>query len=205
VHHDEFCVRFFPDTEPSVALAAAETKPAIVSGANTATIQVQFQGPAINVQAPVIVTAGPDISVLSYAYGATGGAIVLQNTGPEETVTALTIDGQLLEADGELVAVAEDALSMAEFGERGYDLENAFIQDLTQAQAMADALLAAYIDPARQIVVEMPARGMPHLEMADRVHVENDATGIDTDYWIVRSRLTFDGALDGELTCIEAS
>ena len=94
---------------------------------------------------------------------------------------------------------------VAEYGERGYSLDNDYIQDLDQAQAIADALLESYEDPARQITVQMPARGQPHLQLGDRVAVQNAQTGIDSEFHIVRSKLTYDGGLHGELTLIEAT
>ena len=202
---DEFWVRFRKAVDPTLTLADASERPIGLEGATTVTIEVRFQGAAVDVEAPVLVVAGPDISVVSYSYTSTGGLVTLTNTGPDETVTGMTIDGKLLENAGELVATAEDGPSMAEFGERALALENAFIQDLAEAQALADDLLETYLDPGRQIIISMPSRAMPHLQLADRIHVENEVTSIDGDYWMVRSRLQFDGGVSGELTCIGAT
>lgn len=203
--YDNFWVRYLKATDPTVALIATEEeKPALVSGASTATITVQFQGPAVDVAAPVITSGGADVSVQSYVYTATGGTVVLQNTGPDETVDGMTIDGKLLESDGEFVAEAENPVLVAEFGERAYELENDFIQSLEQAQEIADALLGSCEDAEREIVVQMPARGWPHLQLGDRVTVESTRSGINADYYVVRSRLVYNGGLDGELTLLAA-
>lgn len=205
LRYDEFWMRQILAVEPTIAVGELDIRPAIAVGVNTATIQVQFQGPAVHIQEPYLTAGGPDLLVYDWEYNSVGGWVTISNTGPDEWLTGLQIEGKLLEADGELVATAEDAALIAEFGELGYELENDYIQDLDQAQTMADALLASYADPARQITIGMEARGMPHLQMADRVHVENEQTGVDADYHIVRSKLEFDGALSGELTCIQAA
>jgi len=204
-YYDEWWVRFIKAIEPTITVGDLENKPTILTGENTVTIKVEFQGPAVDIQAPVITESGPDISVYSYSYNSTGGEVVLQNTGAEQIIEGMTIDGKLLEEDGQLLAEAENEVLVAEYGERGYTLDNDYIQDLAQAQAIADALLASHENPARQIAIQMPVSGQPHLQLGDRVAVQNDTTGIDSEFHIVRSKLTYDGGLHGELTCIEAT
>ena len=75
---DEWWIRFATDVEPTISAADEDAKPAVVTGAETCAIRVQFQGPAVDIQAPVITDAGPDISVQSYSYNSTGGEVVLQ-------------------------------------------------------------------------------------------------------------------------------
>lgn len=171
----------------------------------TKTIEVRFQGAALDIDAPVIVTGGADVTVDSYDYNAYGGTIVLANAGAViETVTEMTIDGKLLVASGELVAEAESDSSIAAYGERAYVVDNAFIQGLWQAQQLADDLLKAYNALGTELVVKMKARGLPHLQLGDLVHVDCTQAHVSFDGWVVRSRLGFANGLDGELTVLTA-
>jgi hypothetical protein len=151
----------------------------------------------------VIVTGDADVTVDSYAYQSYGGPIVLKNAGATiETVTELTIDGKLLVADGEIVAEAQAPVSIANYGEQTYSLTSDYIQTPGQAQALADDLLDAYDALGTELVVQMAARGMPHLQLGDLVHVDYSRAHISADGWIVRTRPSMADGLNGELTIL---
>lgn len=174
-----------------------------VPPSGSVTFDVRFQGAAVDIAAPVIVTGGADVTVDSYSYDSYGGTITLANAGAViETVTAMTIDGKLLEEDGQIIAEAEAPLSVNDYGEQAYSLSNEYIQSLDQAQSLADDLLDAYNALGTELVVAMKARGLPHLQLGDKVHVDCTQAHISFDGWVVRSRLNFADGLHGELTVL---
>ena len=69
---------------------------------------------------------------------------------------------------------------------------NPLIQTLSQAQAIADALLASMKDPRRDIEVDW--RGNPALLLGDRVTVKGQ------DYHVIRQEIEWAGALSARLT-----
>ena len=164
---------------------------------------MRFQGTAVDVQAPVIVTGGANISVKSHSYDSYGGTIALTNSGATvQTVSEMTIDGKLLESGGEMVAQAQDDLSIAQYGEEAYSLDNPYIQRGEHTQALANDLLEAYNVLGTELAVRMTARGLPHLQLGDLVTVNCTPAHVAAEGWVVRSRLALDNSSDGELTIL---
>ena len=162
------------------------------------------QRPAKNVQTPAI-TGGAHVTVQSWTAYAWGGALVLANSGgSDETVTAITIDGDPLEELGGVRAVAEDATSIGLNGKRTYTLDNdaaQFVQSLAVADVLADDLEDSLSDPGSEIEAKLPGR--PELQLADRVSVEHSRMSIDDDYWITRMRKVYDGTMRMDVTLLE--
>lgn len=152
--------------------------------------------PVLSPDTPVI-TGGANISIDTWAPYAWGGSLVLQNAGgSDETVTQITIDGQLLSEKGGLRATAIDEVSASQNGQRTYTLPDAgsrFIQSLELAEDMADGLLDVLKDPGGSY--SAPGRGRPELELADTVTGVDEKMGIDEDFWIIRMVKKYDGGL----------
>lgn len=150
--------------------------------------------PVINPQTPVI-TGGANISIKTWTDYAWGGTLVLENAGgSDETVTQITIDGQLLEEKGGLRAAAEDTVSQSQNGTRTYtvpDKGSRFIQSLAVAETMADDLLDVLKDPGGSYTA--PGRGRPELELADVITVVSSKMDINEDFWILRMLKKYDG------------
>lgn len=175
-----------------------------VPGSSRLTIEVRFQYPAVDVAAPVITAGGAHVTVDSYSYTTKGGTVTLANSdAAAETVTGMTIDGKSLVSDGEIVAEATNTALVAAYGEVAYEIQNDFIQSLEQAQDLVDDLLASYSNPCSEIEVEMPTRGQPHLQLGDKLTVLRVRPAIFANFYVVRSRLRYDGALDGTLTLLQ--
>jgi len=115
----------------------------------------------------------------------------------------MTIDGKALVSDGEIVAEARDADLVIAYGEVAHEIHNDYIQSLEQAQDLADDLLASYSNPCCEIEVEMPTRGQPHLQLGDKLILVRTRPSVFNYFYVVRSRLRYDGALDGTLTLLE--
>jgi hypothetical protein len=165
-------------------------------------IEVEFDNVAMDIQAPVITSGGEHISIIDYNYTALGGTIQLWNSGTsDETVDTMYITGTPLEETGQLVCQVRSAMANS-FGEITKVIHNRYIQSYAQAYEMANDLIASYSDPGNELVVRMPGRGLPHLQLGDKVAVWFERPIIDGDYWVVRHLLRYDGSLDSELTLL---
>lgn len=174
-----------------------------VPAGGTKTVMIDFSTrPVINPATPVV-TGGADISIDSWTPYSWGGMLVLANAGgTDETVTAITCDGDPLAEAGGFKATKENATLIAENGRKTYPVENNMIQSLTVAEQMASDLLAVLEDPASER--PMSGRGRPELQLADLVHVTNARMAIDADQWLTRIRLSYDGGLKMDCTIVEA-
>ena len=176
-----------------------------VPGSGTLTVEVYFQDPAVDIQAPVITAGGAHVTVDSYTYTSKGGTVVLANSDPlDETVIGMTIDGKALVADGQIVAEAQGADLVLAYGEVVQEINNDFIQSREQAQDLVDDLLASYSDPGNEVEVDMPVRGQPHLQLGDKVAVSTTRPYISANFYVVRSTLRYDGGLSGSLRLLKA-
>lgn len=152
--------------------------------------------PVINPQTPAI-TGGANISIKTWTDYAWGGTLVLQNaSGSDETVTQITIDGQLLEEKGGVRAIEIDEVSKSQNGTRTYTVPNKgsrFIQSLAVAETMSEDLLDVLKDPGGYYTA--PGRGRPELELADVITVVSSKMDINEDFWILRMLKKYDGGL----------
>ena len=152
--------------------------------------------PCIDIQAPAI-TADPDISVDSYTAYAWGISITYKNDGViDGDVTEVTVDGKILDVVGRRVAVAEDAASIARNGLQTLPepISSEFWQDEDRAQTVADALLASYKNPRKDIV--MTGRGNIAQLLGDRVTCPDSRTaGSTAEFGIVGQDIDYDGGL----------
>jgi hypothetical protein len=173
-----------------------------VPASGTLVLTLNFSNsPCINVQTPVI-TGGVDISITGWTAYAWGGILTLANSaGADETVTAITVDGQPLKESGGIEGHAEDAILIQLNGRRTYPIESRLIQSQAHAQALAEALLPVLSNPGAQITVA--SRGRPELQLADALATAVDRMGIAQNYWLLRNRMTYDGGLAAELTLQE--
>ena len=178
-----------------------------VPAGGTKSLTVFFaERPVINPQTPAI-TGGGNISIQSWNSYAWGGLLVLQNTGgSDETVTQITVDGQLLEEKGGLRAVDEDSVSVSQNGPRTYtvpDKGSRFIQSLDVAESMASGLLDVLKDPGGSYKAK--GRGRPELELADAITAVSSKLNIDEAFWIVRMLKKYDGGLSCEYGLLEVA
>lgn len=160
--------------------------------------------PVMNAGTPSI-TGGANISVKSWTDYAWGGSLVLENSGgSDETVTQITIDGQLLEEKGGLRAVETDDVSISQNGRRTYTIPDGgsrFIQSLSVAEDMSEDLLGVMGDPGGYYSAK--GRGRPELQLADRITGVDDKLSINQDFWITRMRKRFDGGLECDYGLLE--
>ena len=77
-------------------------------------------------------------------------------------------------------------------------VQNDFIQSKARAQDIADALLAAYKDPRRDVVIQ--ARGYTMSRLGERMSVQSLDGSVSNDYTITRQKLEYDGGMEVEMT-----
>ena len=168
------------------------TTPITVPAGQTVTVTAKYGQPPV-IEAVASLDAPPDVSITAATYYAWGAEVNIQNTGASQTDVTLVITGRPLSVQGGERVVVRDDASILENGVLRYEFPaNPLVQTLSQAQAIAQALLASAKDPRRDIEVEW--RGNPALELGDRVTV------VGQDVHVIRQEINWAGALTARLT-----
>jgi hypothetical protein len=117
----------------------------------------------------------------------------MQNTNSTDQQVTLVIQGKPLTVQNKERAIARDETSITENGVLRFEFpENPLVQTLSQAQAIANALLASVKNPRRDI--ELDWRGNPALLLGDQVTIKGKY------YHVIRQEIEWDGALSARLT-----
>lgn len=173
--------------------------------------------PSIDVDPPVFVVRDGD-TILEIPEGLTaewkngnvygfGGVILItNNSGATQTIKSgdLWVRGTPLDPFAKEIVTAKDDQQIKVYGRREFVYENQYLQSRALSKALADFLLTTYKDPISPVTLDMVNRGMPHLQLADYVHVEDDKSFVDDNMWINAIDLSFDGGLSGSLECLIA-
>lgn len=146
----------------------------------------------------------------NYPYG-WGGYLVLKNaSGTNCRVLQITIDGYTLSRTSRKMKLQEAAVLKGLYGEKKYQLDSPFITNELQATNIAKNLLFVFQNPSLTQQITLTKRGLPHLELGDRVQVFSPVQGltqpsIHDHFHIVKTDLKLDGSgLDETLTVITA-
>ena len=130
-------------------------------------------------------------SITAATYYAWGAEVNIQNTGASQA--DVTLSSPVARSAGWGAGGGEGRRQHPENGVLRYEFPaNPLVQTLSQAQAIAQALLAPAKDPRRDIEVEW--RGNPALELGDRVTV------VGQDVHVIRQEINWAGALTARLT-----
>lgn len=187
---------YTPDTEVEVYSASEDV---VVPAGEQVTIECIFsKSPCVDVGSPTL-SGATNTHVESSTVYSWCATVVLHNNGAaSETITGLVIRGKPLVNNGSIRAIAQDASSILINGKSALaTISNEFIQTSARAQEIANALLAVYKDPRKDIVLE--ARGVPTLELGDRITAP--LFGLtNADYCIIRQNIEWDGGLDVTIT-----
>jgi len=133
------------------------------------------------------------VSIVDATYYGWGASVKIQNTNATDKQATLVIQGKPLTVRNKERAIARDEASILENGVLRFEFPaNPLVQTISQAQAIADTLLASVKEPRRDIEVEW--RGNPALLLGDRVTVKNQ------DYHVIRQEIDWAGALSARLT-----
>jgi hypothetical protein len=126
-----------------------------------------------------------------------GGEGGRENTTSTDQDVIIRVEGKPFKALSKERVVARDEASILDNGVLQYEFPaNPLVQTLGQARAIANALLASFKDPRRDI--EMTWRGNPALLLGDRITVKGQ------DYHVIRQEIEWAGALSARLTARKA-
>jgi hypothetical protein len=156
--------------------------------------------PCIDIVEPVV-TGHADITITAwtaYAWGV-GATYTNANVGAQ-SVTQVEISGKPLEVVGGKIVSAEDVLSIAANGKQTLSepITSEFWQSETTAQTVADALLIAYKNPRRDVI--MQARGNIAQLLGDRVVAPKYRDVVMGDFAIMSQGISYDGGLEIAVT-----
>jgi len=185
-----------PSAEDDICLDIEEFT---VPGSGTVTKTHFFDSsPCVDVVDPLVFTQS-DVhisldSMTVYAWGV--NATYSNSDAADETVTSVTIRGKRLEIQGGRVVVAQDATSIGSNGKQtlATPISSAFWQTESQAQVVADSLLASYKDPRRDVI--MRARGNIASLLGDRVVAPDYRDEVSAEYGLMRQNISYDGGME---------
>jgi hypothetical protein len=195
---DQVANEIIVDTQPLRPASASEevyrsNEPITIPASTTKTITAFYN------KTPVIeATASLDnppagVSIIGVEYYGWGASVSIRNTNSTDQQAMLVIKGKPLTIQNKERAIARDEASILENGVLTFEFPaNPLVQTLSQAQAIADTLLASVKEPRRDIEVEW--RGNPALLLGDRVTVKGK------DYHVIRQELDWRGYLRARLT-----
>jgi len=167
-------------------------EPITIPANSTKTIMAYYNQPPVIEAVASLVNPPTGVSIIEATYYGWGASVTIQNSNAINQQITLVINGKPLTVQKERV-IARDETSIVENGVLRYEFPaNPLIQTLSQAQAIADALLTSVKDPRRDIEVEW--RGNPVLLLGDRVTVKGK------DYHVIRHEINWQGYLEARLT-----
>lgn len=152
--------------------------------------------PVHNVQAVTFPNGANGVTVTNYEKYCWGVVVEYDNpTASAVTITAVKIDGQVLEEGTTRTATVRDETSILENGTNSYSMSNPLIQSYELAYTMASNILSVYSNPKHDI--KLTTRGHIGLSLGDRVMVP--MVSGPQDCYISRQEINWDGALDGKV------
>jgi hypothetical protein len=124
-----------------------------------------------------------------------GAVLTLTNAGATvETITKIELVGTIVvQASGTFVLAKSDA-SIIDDGRLPVSVSNRFIQSTAQAQALADYLLATYLNSRRTVVLD--TTGDTSVLLRDSFSVLDAVTSNIEEYLTTRQDIKYDGGLE---------
>jgi len=195
---DQVANEIVVDTQPLRPAANPEevyrsNDPVMIPANSTQTLTVYYNKTPV-IEAIASLDSPPaGVAITEATYYGWGASIKIANSTGTDQQVVLVITGRPLSVQNKERAVARDEASILENGVLTFEFPaNPLVQTLSQAQAIADALLASVKDPRRDIEVDW--RGNPALELGDRVTVKGK------DYHVIRQEINWQGYLSARLT-----
>ena len=142
-------------------------------------------------------SSGANITVSAATYYAWGAEVTVTNNSLIAGTCILVIEAKKLTVEGEEVITSQDQDSINKNGLLKYTFpNNHLVQSRSMAQSIADALLAAYKTPRKDVSLDWICN--PALELTDPIEVpEYQKNGIDQKgtFYITKNSLQFTGSL----------
>lgn len=180
-------------TQPLKPATSAEevhrsNSPITIPASGIKTITAYYNLPPVTEAAASLDSPPAGVSISGVTYYGWGAEVTIQNTNGTAQEVTLVVAGKPLTVQNKERAMAKDEANITENGVLRYEFPgNPLVQTLTQAQNIADTLLASVKDSRRDL--EMDWRGNPALLLGDRITVKNQ------DYHVIRQEIEWAGAL----------
>jgi len=164
----------------------------------TVIIWAEFEDPCIEIVDPVATTdyiantesdgsgsnETSNVSVSLTAFTQTAKLEITNNAGIKVYMTKLRLRGKPATITSEIAHIYQDDDSIAKYETREYVIENDFIDDDRFARYLATAIVTRYKDPMKK--VRILVRGVPQLQLKDKVRVKDKDLGTYANYRIMR-------------------
>lgn len=132
--------------------------------------------------------SGSDVSssvtVSLDAFTDTAKLTIVNNSGSTCFITLLRIMGTPAVITSQVLQIYEDTDSVTKYNKRLLEIENDFIDNDSFAYYLARAIVTKYKSPLRQIRIRV--RGIPHLQLKDKVSVYDRDLGEYKSYRVVQ-------------------
>lgn len=180
-------------TQPLRPAAVAEevyksNEPISIPAGQTVAVTVHYNQPPVIEAAASLDSPPAGVSIVGVTYYGWGAEVSIYNANGSAQQVTLVINGKPLSVMNRERAVARDDQSIIENAVLRYEFPaNHLIQVLSQAQAIADTLLASGKDPRRDIEIDW--RGNPALLLGDRI------TAKGADYHVTANDIEWAGSL----------
>jgi len=125
-----------------------------------------------------------DIDVTVYLFANSAKITVTNNSLSTAYLTLLKLRGKEATIIQTIQQVYSDAVSIAKYEEREKIIENDFIDDSDFAYYLCRAIVLKYRNPEARYI--MGVRGLPQLQLKDKIAVEHPQTGAIENYRIMR-------------------
>lgn len=162
--------------------------PVTIAAGQTLNLTVHYNAPPVIEAAASLDNPPSGVSIIAATYYGWGAEVSIYNANGAAQSVTLVINGKPLSVMNKERAVARDEQSIIENAVLRYEFPaNHLIQVLSQAQAIADTLLASAKDPRRDIEIEW--RGNPALLLGDRIRIKG------ADYHVTSNDIEWAGFL----------
>ena len=195
---DQVANEIIVDTQPLRPTSAAEevyrsNEPITIPGSSTKTVTAYFNRTPVIEAAAYLDSPPVGVSITEATYYGWGASVKIQNTNATDKQVTLVIQGKPFTVQNKERAIARDETSIIENGVLRFEFPaNPLVQTLSQAQTIADTLLASVKESRRDVEVDW--RGNPALLLGDLVTVKGK------DYHVIRQELDWQGYLRARLT-----
>ncbi len=168
----------------------------VPAGGSVTKFYMFLESPCVDVGTPTFTQSSTHITITDHTDYSWASSVTFANSaGADENVTSVSINGKILAVTGAETVTSSDAESITRIGKQAMSspFTNVFIQSYARAKEIADALLASYKDPRRDVTIE--CRGNILLGLGSRIMAPEYLNGSLADYTIVRQTLRWDGGL----------
>lgn len=183
-------------TQPLVKQTGAElyktgTDKEVIAANTTKSFTFMFsESPTLSQNATYTFPAGVTLNTETfYSWGA---LISIVNANATEQEFEVTINGDYYKVEGAKVVQVKDDTSIAENGRQELTWNTSkYLQTKTQAEIVANTILASFKDPQKDIQVSFINNGNPCLELGDNMNITDLYS--TTEYGIIEQEIGFNG------------